>query len=308
MAALSTPNSTNVRFNTTLTMLRLGFRLGGLFRPSATTERASDLFCTPFPGSRRRALQAPTGGAVETALDIEGQRIQAYAWGDPGAQPYVLFSHGWSSHGTRFLPWVEPLRAAGHAVVAFDQPAHGRSAGRRTHLPGFVRTLSGVARHFGPAAAVVGHSLGGAAAAVALAEGLDAERAVLVAPAADPAAAIARFAATLGLSQRICARMLAGFESRLGVTFSSLQAQHSTPRIARPALIVHDFGDREVPWEEGERYARFWRGSRLLCTTGLGHNRIALDPAVISAAVRFLGGEAVGERVVSTPALPYGLA
>lgn len=308
MAAISPPNSTTVRFNPTLTMLRVGFRIGGLLRPVATTERASDLFCTPFPGTRRRALQAPTGGALEHTLEIEDRRIQAYVWGDPTVQRYVLFSHGWSSHGTRFLPWVEPLREAGYAAVAFDQPAHGRSDGRRTNLPEFIRTLTRVARHFGPAAAVVGHSLGGSAAAIALSEGLAAERAVLIAPPADPGAAIERFADFVGLSRALCRRMLAGFEDRLGVSFSNMQAQHSTPRIARPALVVHDFADREVPWEEGERYARFWPDSRLLATTGLGHNRIAHDPAVIAAALRFLRGEAVGDRVVSTQALPFGLA
>ena len=155
---------------------------------------------------------------------------------------------------------------------------------------------------------MVGHSLGGSAAAVALSEGLEAERAILVAAAADPAAALERFADFLGLSRTLCRRMLAGFEEHLGVSFSSLEAQNSTPRIGRPALVVHDLADREVPWDEGERYARFWPGSRLIATWGLGHNRIAHDPAVISASLRFLRGEAVGERVVSTRALPLGLA
>jgi hypothetical protein len=73
-------------------------------------------------------------------------------------------------------------------------------------------------------------------------------------------------------------------------------------------LIVHDLEDREVPWSEGERYARYWADARLLSTQGLGHNRIAGDETVIAAALRFLRGEAVGERVVSSPNLPYGFA
>ena len=40
----------------------------------------------------------------------------------------------------------------------------------------------------------------------------------------------------------------------------------------------------------------------------LGHNRIADDAGVIASALRFLRGETVGERVVSTADLPYGLA
>src|SRR3546814_9590713 len=87
-------------------------------------------------------------------------------------------------------------------------------------------------------------------------------------------------------------------------SFEEFQAQNNAPRICRPALIVHDLADREVPWEEGERYARFWHDSRLLSTQGLGHNRIVDDPGVIAAAVRFLPGSPVRERWVATPDLP----
>lgn len=308
MATAPSRNSTIVRFDPRLALLRAGFRLGALLRPRWTLRRAGTLFSTPMASSRTRAMQAPTGGAVEGGIEVAGQRVHTYAWGDPQAQPYVLFAHGWSSHGTRFLPWVARLREAGLAVVAFDQPAHGRSSGRHSNLPEFVRTLEAVAARFGPAAAVVGHSLGGAATAVALAHGLPAARAVLIAPAADPVAAAQRFARLVGLPMRLCRAMVAMFESMIDASFDEFQAQNSAPRIGRPALIVHDVGDREVPWEEGERYARYWPGARLLSTRGLGHNRIAQDEAVIAAALRFLRGEAVGERVVSTAALPYGIA
>ena len=308
MPALLARISTIVRTFARLALLRLGFRLVAMLRPEAAIARAGVLFSTPFGNTRERALQAADAGAEHGVLDIDGHRIATYVWGDPREQPYVLLAHGWSSHGTRFLPWIPRLREAGYAVVAFDQPAHGRSDGRRTTLPDFARTLSGVASRFGSAAAVVGHSLGGAAATVALARGLPAERAILIAPAADPVDAALRFARLIRLPERLCRRMIASFEQSVGMSFAELQAQHNAPLIARPALIVHDVEDREVPWSEGERYARCWPGARLLSTQGLGHNRIAGDDGVIAAALRFLRGEDVGERVVSSPNLPYGFA
>lgn len=223
-------------------------------------------------------------------------------------QPYVLFAHGWSSHGTRFLPWVPRLRAAGLAVVAFDQPAHGRSSGTRSTLPEFAATLAAVVAHFGPASAVVGHSLGGAAVAVALARGMPAARAILLAPVADPVDAAHRFGRLLRLPERVCRRMIARFEATIGIAFDDLQAHRNAPRIGCPALVVHDLEDREVPWAEGERYARLWPDARLLNTRGLGHNRIVEDASVIDAALAFLRGEPVGQRVVSSPNLPYGFA
>lgn len=300
--------STIVRTRIPMAFLRASFAAGSVVAPVATMRRAGRLFCTPLRSTRTRALRSPTLGAREEMLRIDGHRIATYAWGDPQDQPYVLFAHGWSSHGTRIAPWVEPLQDAGYAVVAFDQAAHGRSEGERTTLPDFACHLLAIGRHFGPAAAVVGHSLGGAATAVALANGLDAERAVLIAPPADPLVMADQFAGMVGLARHLSRRMFAMFEESLRTPVEELQAQHVAPRIARPALIVHDLEDREVPWSEGERYARFWNDARLLSTRGLGHNRIADDQDVIGAVLRFLGGMPVGERVVSSPNLPYGFA
>ena len=300
--------STTVRSSLQLATVRLRFQILGALNPRNTLRAAGNLFATPFGSSRARALAAPIGNARTGSITVKGQEIATYVWGDPARQPYVLFAHGWSSHGTRFLPWVAKLRDAGYAVVAFDQPAHGRSTGEHTTLPDFAETLLAVGRRFGPAALVVGHSLGGAAASVALARGLEAQRVMLIAPAADPEAATERFANTIALPQRLFRALIDSFERHVGVAFDDLQAHHNAPLIARPALIVHDLEDREVPWSEGERYARYWADSRLVTTRGLGHNRIAGDAGTIAAALRFMRGETVGERVVSSPNLPYGFA
>ncbi|HET8818267.1 MAG TPA: alpha/beta fold hydrolase [Xanthomonadaceae bacterium] len=292
----------------TLGALRLAFRACSLVAPGVAARRAGRLFGTPMRSTRTRALATTADGATCHVVDVDGQAIATYAWGDPARQPYVLFAHGWSSHGTRFQPWVSRLRAAGYAVLAFDQPAHGRSSGTRTHLPAFACTLFAMVRRHGPAAAVIGHSLGGAAVAVALARGLPAGRAILIAPAADPVDATLRFGRLLRVPERICRRMIGGFEAAIGITFEELQAHRNAPWIGCPALVVHDLEDREVPWHEGERYARLWPDARLVSTRGLGHNRIVDDADVIAQGVAFLRGDAVGERIVSSPNLPYGFA
>lgn len=300
--------STIVRTFTQLYGLRLGFVLGSRVAPQATVQRAAQLFCTPMASTRSRALAAPTLGAREETLEVDGHAISTYVWGDLRSQPYVLFAHGWSSHGTRIARWLPQLAAAGYAVVAFDQPAHGRSPGNQATLPDFTRHLLAVGEHYGPAAAVIGHSLGGAATLLAMARGLQADRAVLIAPAADPIAAAERFARLMWIGERACQRLFAYFERSIGVSFEEQQAHRNAPAIGRPALIVHDLEDRDVPWEEGERYARYWPDSRLLTTRGLGHRRVLDDGAVIEAGMRFLHGENVGERLVSSANLPFGVA
>src|SRR3970040_3198587 len=96
-----------------------------------------------------------------------------------GLRPSALLAHGWGGRATQMRRFVPALVAAGYRVVAYDQPAHGLSEGRLTGLPDFADALAEVARHHGGVRAVIAHSLGGPAAAIALARGLALARVVL---------------------------------------------------------------------------------------------------------------------------------
>lgn len=308
MATVSTQKSTTVRSNPVPWSIRAAVSLGSMFAPQHTAERALDLFTTPMSSSRTRAAKAELGGARMQRIKVAGEAIAIYAWGEVGEQPTVLLSHGWSSFGLRFLPWVQMLRAEGYAVLAFDQPGHGRNSPAKITLPGFADTVLAVGQHFGPFAAAIGHSLGGAAIALALRDGLRADRAVLIAPAADGAAASRRFARAIALPEDLRAAMQKRLERQTGREMEALAIHRVAPHLAQPALIVHDLADADVPWEEGERYARFWPDARLMSVQGLGHHKVVNDELVIAAGRDFLRGGVVGERVVSTQALVYGYA
>lgn len=251
-------------------------------------------------------------GAVAWAqlsmLQVDGHELASYVWGNPQKHPYVLIAHGWSSQGLGQLAWVAGLRAARYAIVAFDQQAHGRSTGFMAILPDFACNLLAVGRKYGRAAAMIGHGLGGTAAAIALSSELDADRAILVAAQADAEDAIIRFARCVGLASPVQRRMIAVLEARTGVEMDSLQAHCTALKIDRPALIVNDIDDDEIPLAMGERYPRYGRQSRQLTTTGWGYHHIANNPRVILSCVQSLKGKAVGEQIVSSPNLPYGLA
>lgn len=307
--AASSKNSTTVRKILSLGALRAGFAIGGVVAPRRTARHAARLFATPFASSRSRARAAQADADMQR-LDLHsgGKKVATYVWGDPATQPYVLLVHGWSSFGLRFHPWVKRLRALGYAVVTFDQPGHGHSGGDKCTLPEFTDTVRTVGRHFGNAALAIAHSFGGAAVGMALDETWHADRVVLIAPPADMIAAADRFFRFLHLGAHLRESFYGWHEQRTGVHPRDLHAPRHLATLGQPALIVHDLGDREVPWEEGECYARHWPGARMLTTNGLGHNRIVEAPEVIDAVLHFAQGEAVGERVVSSPNLPYGMA
>lgn len=308
MSKVAPEKSTIVRKTSAPWPLRAAVRVGSVLAPQATSERALNLFCTPFQSSRTRAEKAELGGAVMQRISHQGEAIAVYRWGDVGNAPTVLISHGWSSFGLRFLPWVKALQAAGYAVVAFDQPGHGRNAPAQITLPGFADTVLAVAAHVGPLSAAIGHSLGGAAVAIAMRDGMVAERAILIAPAADGAAASRRFARAIALPEHRRVVMQRELEQRTGRRMDDMAIHRVAPHLAQPALVIHDLVDSDVPWEEGERYARFWPDARLLSVQGLGHHKIVNDAEVIAAGLQFLRGESVGERVVSTQELVYGYA
>lgn len=284
--------------------VRAGFALGSRLAPARTVNRAARLFATPFASSRSRA-QAVQGDAEmrRGELTLNGETIATYVWGDPATQPYALLAHGWSSFGLRFLPWVAKLRALGYAVVTFDQPGHGRSSGKLCTLPEFTATIRAIGRHYGEAALAIGHSLGGAAVTLAQDETWRARKLILVAPAADMAAAAGRFFRFVRLGEYLRQPFYAWLLRRTGVSVEQLQVHRHLPALSQPALIVHDLDDQDVPWGEGERYAQFWPGARLFTTQGLGHRRVLDAPEVIEAALAFLRGEQVGTRVVGSPSL-----
>lgn len=293
----------------TLGAVRAGFALGSRMAPKRAVERALRLFITPFASSRARAQAArPDAEMQRGELHVHGRRIATYTWGDPARQPYVLLVHGWSSFGLRYLPWVKPLRDMGYALVAFDQPGHGLSEGRHCTMPDFVDTVREVGRHYGDAALAIAHSLGGAAAALAQGEAWRAHKLILIAPAADPVAATQRFTHFVRLGEHLRGRLHDRLQAMTGVNIHDLQVHRHLPSLGQPALIVHDMDDHDVPWAEGERYARHWHGARLHTTQGLGHHKVLDAPEVIDVSLAFLRGEQVGERVVSSPNLPFGLA
>src|SRR6478672_7473873 len=93
-----------------------------------------------------------------------------------GAGPRVLLVHGWEGRGMNLGMFIAPLNAAGYQVIALDGPAHGKSPGEQTNPVDFAHGLLGAGQELGPLAGVIAHSMGAASTALALRQGLDAER------------------------------------------------------------------------------------------------------------------------------------
>lgn len=266
----------------------LGPMFGAMERvaPWAGAVLAERIWCTIPPGGRP-AREQP--GDLFT-VRVGGRAVVAESWGDG---PIVYLMHGWGGHRRQLDSFIGPLLWAGHRVITFDAPGHGDSSpgrfGRgRGLLPEFYEALKAVVAIGGPAHAVIGHSLGGTATAIAVLDGLSAGRVALISAMADVTPYTVEFARTLGFGERTRQGFLRRLERRVGRRMEdfAVPARARTSAAALPpALIVHDRADREVPFAEAEVLAAAWPGADLVTTVGLGHRRLLRDLPVVERVV-----------------------
>jgi pimeloyl-ACP methyl ester carboxylesterase len=270
--------------------------------PALAARWLERLFTTPIkrriPDREREWISSATRSRVR--FDA-GRELEVYTWGE-GNGPTVLLVHGWSGQGSQMGVFAAPLLERGFRVVGFDAPAHGRSDGARSSLPELATAVQRVAEHLGPLAAIVAHSLGTAASTLALSWGVAAKRLVYVAPPEDLPGYLRHLAEILGFAPGIAERTQARLERRLGVPFEAARGSTLAPTLGQPLLVVHDDEDVEVPYGEGERIARLWRGAELMTTHGYGHHRIVRQPDVVEAVVDSVAGAEAAGAAVATAA------
>lgn len=264
-------------------LARMGMNGLGRISTSLAGRLAFQFFCTPFRHAEPPRETQILMWAERFSIPFQDVHLAAYAWGQG---PTVLLVHGWSGRGSQLGAFVEPLVAAGHRVVAFDLPAHGRTPGRRTNALVATGAILRVGETIGPLRGVIAHSFGALCTTLALRDGLDAGRVAYVAPASGANQAVRGFSRQLGLSWPAEWGLRGEMERRFGPTiWPQFSARVCAPRLNVPALILHDLDDVEVPYREGQLLAHSWPGARLVTTAGLGHRRILRDARVIEEAV-----------------------
>ncbi|MFY9315665.1 MAG: alpha/beta fold hydrolase [Burkholderiales bacterium] len=277
-----------------------------LLLPEHAAALAERLFLTPPKASMPQSTFFDFLDARSSYLEYRGRQLATWRWG-PLDAPAVLLAHGWGGYSAQMRGFVPRLLAEGYRVVAYDQPAHGLSEGKLTGLPDFAGALAAVAASHGGVQHVVAHSLGAVATAIAIApgrsftsHGLALRSAVLVSPPSDLVGYSRRFARWFWMPERLRRAMQAAIEERFGLRWIELEIARIAPRLGTPALVIHDHGDRVVPWTQGAALARAWPGARMLSTVGLGHGRILESDIATRAAADFIAGKSA----VASPAAP----
>jgi len=266
--------------------LRRTFPVLATVSVSLAARWAEHLFRTPPRSARLRSEQRVLDQGERREIPFGRRNVVAWFWGK--SPRTVLLVHGWGGHAGRLSRFVGPLLEAGFSVMAIDAPAHGDSDGRQTGLPDVAAAILEAGRVAGPLAGLIGHSMGAAAAVLALRDGLRAERVVLLAPPTNPEEFSARFARSLCIPPAVRERMKQRLTERHGWQWPRLRLLACVPDRPVPLLIFHDARDVKVPLRDQQAILKTWQGASIVRTRGLGHHKIARSPEVILSAVDFL--------------------
>jgi pimeloyl-ACP methyl ester carboxylesterase len=274
--------STGVRIGALHATLMRGY-FGALARvaPRSAERQAALLFCFPRRLPHHDVPPVPRE-AREQLVSSGAKRLMSWTWGEG---PRVLLAHGWEGTGRDMVPIANALAQRGRSVTVFDMPAHGRSTGRTTTLIEMANAVAAVARATGTPDAVVGHSLGAAAAVLALRDGLAASSAALLAPVAEPWLFLRRLADLLSFSEARYEGLIAQIERRAGIAIHQIDGATAARSLVARVLILHDPADRQVPYSQSEALAGAWKGATLHPVRGLGHRRLLYDPEAVQRVV-----------------------
>ncbi|MFJ7144318.1 MAG: alpha/beta fold hydrolase [Pseudomonas protegens] len=260
----------------------------GWVAPQWAANRMRQLFMTPRELPPRE-WELPLLERAERLTLRFG--LSALRWGQG---PTVLLMHGWEGRPTQFASMIEALVAAGYTAVALDGPAHGRSPGDEANVVLFARAMLEAAAELPPLRAVIGHSMGGASAMLAVQLGLRTETLVSIAAPARILGVLRGFARYMRLPPRARSAFIRQVEKDVGMRAATLDvAQY---QLEMPGLIIHAEDDRFVPVKESELIHQAWFDSRLLRLSEGGHQRVLADPRVIDAVMTLVTGRHLQAR------------
>jgi pimeloyl-ACP methyl ester carboxylesterase len=250
-------------------------RLAAARHAFSTPERV------PLTADERAAL----AGHAEAPLRHEGVKLARWTL---GTGPRVVLVHGWNSRGAHLLGFAQALAEAGFSATLFDLPGHGDSTGHAASVVHAGRALRSIMAAIGDVHAVVGHSMGSAAALLAFAHGLQVRRSVHLAGPSSLTPMVKGLARAHDLGPADAAAFAGWVEGFIGTRMAYVDLDRLQHGLRHPGLILHDPADRTVPIAASEALHAAWPGSTFERLSDLGHRRLLQDAGVIARCVEFV--------------------
>jgi pimeloyl-ACP methyl ester carboxylesterase len=276
---------------------KLTNRIGSVIAPSWVAKKASIKFLSP----KRFAIKLWEQEAekVGTRFNLS-EGVSAIRWSQYGisselvsneivpneitsdSPKQILIVHGWESRATQMYGIVEGLVKQGYSVIAVDMPGHGHSPGKTSNAYLFSQTVKLAQQELGHFHAIIGHSMGAGAAAIAVGKGVTTDKLVLISGPSSIENVLRRFSGFVGLNTNATNKFIDFIGLYVGVPAIEMDATKLLQASDIPTLLIHDTHDFEVPVSESTRLAPVFNQAELFITKGLGHRNILKSDEVFT--------------------------
>ena len=245
--------------------------------PGLTGRIAFFLFCFPRPKRLKEKEARFLADARTSTVRVNGRKYAIHEWGT--GDRLAILAHGWESHSGRWRKLTPMLLKAGYRVLALDAPAHGQSPGVRFTMLEYAQAITCLLQHHGPAALLVGHSVGASSAIWAMSETAAAHlpaRALLLCPFSTLRYTLEKSARQLGIGEGVMNALAHRIYLFSGHTLEQIDlAERAAAIKGVNALLIHDKGDKVTAFSESERIVARWQEAQLTLTNGCGHGLTA---------------------------------
>ena len=246
------------------------------------------LFITPvnFPIPKREQYMLKSAQKKRLHIPEIKKEIEILSYGY--SKKKVLLVHGWSGRSTQLFDFADKLLENGYMVISFDGPAHGKSTGKTTMMPEFLKTIQKINTTFGPFEAAIGHSFGATSLYNAAATFLDIKTFIAIGSGDRISDIISNFAKNLYLNEKSAKKIQLGLEKKWMIHVDDFSSSTVAKKIKIPVLVVHDIIDGDVPVSCAYRIRQNLEKGSLLITNGLGHTKILRNNEIVHKSIKFI--------------------
>ena len=246
------------------------------------------LFITPvnFPIPKREQYMLKSAQKKRLHIPEIKKEIEILSYGY--SKKKVLLVHGWSGRSTQLFAFADKLLENGYMVISFDGPAHGKSTGKTTMMPEFLKTIQKINTTFGPFEAAIGHSFGATSLYNAAATFLDIKTFIAIGSGDRISDIISNFVKNLYLNEKSAKKIQLGLEKKWMIHVDDFSSSAVAKKIKIPVLVVHDTIDGDVPVSCAYRIRQNLEKGSLLITNGLGHTKILRNNEIVHKSIKFI--------------------
>jgi pimeloyl-ACP methyl ester carboxylesterase len=271
------------------------FALAGNIAPVTTIRILVRLLFTPKKRPLKPAHVECMNNAEKFTFEVEefgnpGKtlKLSCYSWGK--GDKAVLLVHGWDARAMDYYKMIPALVEAGYWVFAFDGPAHGFSEGERSHLIDFKQVIYRLSVQQGTPYAIIGHSMGGAAAAYMLMDhDLEIEKLITIAIPTISKRFFEEMFAIMKVPVRMQRAFFKGYIEELGEPIENYNLIERKERIkAKDFLMIYDEHDEIVPPKDVKDFLQRHPEIKTVNAKDAGHYGIIKNKQVIKEVIDFL--------------------